>query len=230
MTQRSVLSVAIDTASDLAGVALSEDGALLGSATWRTRQNHSKELLPTLDWLLGRHDRAKEDIGAIFVCLGPGSYAGLRVGLSTAKALAYGFGVPIIGVGRLAADAYYPALASGRRVVAVQAAGRAELAWAVYRGGQPGELNELSPPSLSPAAELIAVLEADDLVCGEVEKLDAETVSAITSRGARVVLAQGARVLAVADLAWQRLQRGDVDNADTLVPLYLRAPAIGPQR
>ncbi|HEY4685952.1 MAG TPA: tRNA (adenosine(37)-N6)-threonylcarbamoyltransferase complex dimerization subunit type 1 TsaB, partial [Dehalococcoidia bacterium] len=97
------LAVAIDTASDLAGVALTEEGALLGAVTWRTRQNQSRELLPALDWLLGRQGRGKEEIGAVFVCLGPGSYAGLRVGVSTAKALAFALDASLAGVGRLEA-------------------------------------------------------------------------------------------------------------------------------
>src|SRR6266498_2602240 len=105
MPNSRTLAVALDTSSELAGVALVEDGLLLAETTWRTKRNHSRELLPSLDWLLGRVGRAKEDIGALFVCTGPGSYAGLRVGTSTAKALAYGLNAQIVGVGRLEADA-----------------------------------------------------------------------------------------------------------------------------
>ena len=48
------LLLAIDTASDVAGIALFEGGALLGETTWRTRQSHSRQLLPAIDWLLAR--------------------------------------------------------------------------------------------------------------------------------------------------------------------------------
>src|SRR6266550_1676735 len=113
------LSVAFDTASDFAGVALAQDGELLSESSWRTRQNHSRELLPALDWQLSRLGRSKHEIGAVFVCLGPGSYAGLRVGLSTAKALAYGLNASIAGVGRLAADAEPFVGAARARVVPV---------------------------------------------------------------------------------------------------------------
>ena len=61
----------IDTAGDLAGVALCEGETLLAEVTWRTKQSHSRELLPTLDWLLPRHGRSKSNRRAI-VCLGPG--------------------------------------------------------------------------------------------------------------------------------------------------------------
>jgi tRNA threonylcarbamoyladenosine biosynthesis protein TsaB len=222
------LAVSIDTASELAGVALSEGGVLLGAATWRTRQNHSRELLPTLEWLLQRHQRAREAIAAVSVCTGPGSYAGLRVGLSTAKALAFSLETALVGIGRLAADAFWPAQATEERVVAVQAAGRAELAWAAYhRDGEDG-LIELEPPRLGPSADFVASLQAGDTLCGDIDRLTPETLAAIAGR-ARMVVTPEARVLAVSRLGARRLAAGQIDNVDSLVPLYLRAPAIGPQ-
>jgi tRNA threonylcarbamoyl adenosine modification protein YeaZ len=234
------LLAAFDTSGEIAGAALLEDGLLLAEATWRSRQNHSRELLPTLEWLLARADRTKDLLGAVAVCLGPGSYAGLRVGLSTAKALAFALEIPVVGIGRLEAEALTPALASGRRVVAVQAAGRAELAWAAYRAaegqsgnraiGQTGSgLRELVAPRLDPAEGLLAALETGDIVCGELRTLDAALLESIAAREATAVESATGRAVAVARLARLRLEAGAVDNADTLVPLYLRAPAIGPQ-
>ena len=245
-SDRSLLTVAIDTTSEIAGIALLEGDALLGEITWRSRQNHSRELLPTLEWLLQRSQRPKTDLGAVVVCLGPGSYAGMRVGVSTANALAYGLSVPIAGVGRLAADAYPFAAATPGRVIAVHAAGRADLAWGVYEAlspltltlsqGERGsellnlELREIEAPCLGPAADLLTRVQPGDIVCGEIEKLREELRAALVERGARLCQAHESRVLAVARLGLQRLARGDIDNADTLVPMYLRAPAIGPQQ
>jgi len=223
------LAVAIDTASDLAGVALTEEGALLGAVTWRTRQNQSRELLPALDWLLGRQGRGKEEIGAVFVCLGPGSYAGLRVGVSTAKALAFALDASLAGVGRLEADAEPLVAAAQGRVVAVHAAGRAELAWAAYGRGD-DRPQELVAPRLSTAEALVDALQPGDRVCADPKALPASLGDAIAARDAVFVEAAPDRVLAVARLGQARLARGAVDNPDTLVPLYLRAPAIGPQR
>ena len=223
------LAVAIDTASDLAGVALTAEGALLGAVTWRTRQNQSRELLPALDWLLGRQGRGKEEIGAVFVCLGPGSYAGLRVGVSTAKALAFALDASLAGVGRLEADAEPLVAAAQGRVVAVHAAGRAELAWAAYGRGD-DRPQELVAPRLSTAEALVDALQPGDRVCADPKALPASLGDAIAARDAVFVEAAPDRVLAVARLGRARLARGAVDNPDTLVPLYLRAPAIGPQR
>ena len=222
-----MLAAAIDTTSDIAGVALIEDGVLLAELTWASQRNHSRQLLPSLDWLLQRCERTKSQLGATVVCVGPGSYAGMRVGVSTAKALAFGFEIPILGIGRLAADAYLIASATGARVVAVQSAGRAELAWAAYRV-ENGRLQEAEPPQLAPQAGLIDKLSEGDRVCSEVLLPD-ELRNAIAERGAIFVEAYPSRVVAVARLGWQRLAAGDFDKPEDILPLYLRAPAIGPQ-
>lgn len=226
-TDRS-LTLAIDTTSDIAGVALMQDGALLGEVTWYAHQSHSRQLLPALDWLLGHVEREKSQIGAIAVCLGPGSYAGMRVGLSSAKALAYGLDVPLAGVGRLAAEALPVAEASGGRVVPVQAAGRAELAWAAYRCND-GELIEVEPPQLTPATALPKRLRRGDLITGDIDRLSDELLAALAQRGCRPVPSYASRVVAVARLGARRFLRGESDDPDSLAPLYLREPAIGPQ-
>jgi tRNA threonylcarbamoyladenosine biosynthesis protein TsaB len=222
------LLLAIDTTSDIAGVALMQDGALLGETTWYAHQSHSRQLLPALDWLLAHLGHEKCEIGAIVVCLGPGSYAGMRVGLSSAKALAYGLDASLVGVGRLAADALTLAEASGARVVPVQAAGRAELAWGAYRAGGE-ELTELEPPQLTPAASLPKRLRKGDVVTGDIDRLDPELRAAIEAKGCRLAPPVPSRAVAVARLGQRRLARGESDDADSLTPLYLREPAIGPQ-
>jgi tRNA threonylcarbamoyl adenosine modification protein YeaZ len=228
MPEAKSLCLSIDTASDVAGVALSESGVLMAESTWRTRQSHSRQLLPAVDWLLAQIERRKDEVGAIFVCTGPGSYAGMRVGLSTAKTLAYALGTSLIGVGRLAAEALPLAEATGARVVPVQAAGRAELAWAAYRSDAE-HLVEEEPPQLAPASEWLRVLRHGDIVTGDIDRLDANTLAALEVIGCRTVAAETARVASIARLGYRRLISGDSDDADSLVPLYLRAPAIGPQ-
>jgi len=219
-----VIAVAIDTSSDVAGLCLTEDGALIAEVTWRSGRQHSTQLLPTLDWLLSRTNLSKDDLGAVFVCLGPGSYAGLRVGVSTAKALAYGLSLPLAGVGRLAADAEPLAADNGPAVYAVHAAGRADLAWAAY-ARRDGRWLELAAPRLGPADALVEAVPAGSIACGD---LDAVRLRLAASGVARAAAAPS-RSVAVARLGWQRLAAGDRDDPDSLVPIYLREPAIGPQ-
>ena len=99
--------------------------------------------------------------------LGPGSYPGLRVGIATAKGLAFALGLPIVGVGRLEADAYQHADFTGP-VCAVHRAGRGELAWAVYRS-EPAGWREVLPPRLTTPEGLMAGVRRPTLFCGEID-------------------------------------------------------------
>jgi len=219
------VELSIEAASDEAGIALSVDGVAALTATWLTEQNQSAELLPNIERLLAEAGRTKSDIDAVCVDIGPGGYAGLRVGVSIAKALAHALDVPIAGVGRLELDAWGVAPDAGaRRVVAVHRAGRGEAAWAVYRQG--ATWDELAAPRIGKVAELYAAIERGDAVTGDIDDaLQAE----IVERGASAVTARQHRVVALAELGYRRIAAGRGDDAAALVPLYLRAPAIGPQ-
>jgi tRNA threonylcarbamoyladenosine biosynthesis protein TsaB len=220
------MQLAIDAADDKPGIALAVEGVAGMTATWATQRNHSVELLPNIDRLLTEAGRTKREIGAVFVDLGPGGYAALRVGVSIAKALAHGLGVPIVGVGRLELDAYSVAAeADGRRIVAVHRAGRGEAAWAAYRNGSHGWHEELSP-RISKPAELHAAIASGDIVTGDI---DEDLAAALTRTDASAASANAHRVIVLALLGHRRLDAGRTDDPMALVPLYLRAPAIGPQ-
>jgi len=219
------LELSLDTASDMASIALSREGSLLAELTWRCGRDHSRQLLPAVDGLLGREELTKDDLTAVFVCTGPGGYAGLRAGVSTAKGLSFALELPLAGVGRLEVEARAFA-ATGGPVVAVHRAGRRELAWAAYAADP--EWRELAPPRLSPADEMLTGIPANALVTGEV---DDALAAALSGRGHRVVRGGATlrRAALLAELGWSRLRGGRADDPKTLVPLYLREPAIGPQ-
>ena len=220
------MELSIDTASDWASVALSQEGRLLGEITWHCHREHSTQLMPMVETLLSRLCVDKSELSAVFVCTGPGSYAALRVGVSTAKGLAFALDIPIVGVGRLEIEAYQYA-ACGRPVCALHRAGRGEIAWAVYQGPK-AEWREVAPPRLSPPQEVMAHLPAGTLLCGEED----DALEALLSEaGVEAVVAPSRRRADyLAELGWRRLAAGQADDVRALVPLYLREPAIGPQR
>jgi tRNA threonylcarbamoyladenosine biosynthesis protein TsaB len=221
-----MVQLAIDAADNEPGIALAVDGVAGLTATWVTQRNHSVELLPNIDRLLTDAGRKKSDVEAVFVDLGPGGYAALRVGVSIAKALAHGLGVPIVGVGRLELEAYGVEVDAGaRRIVAVHRAGRGEAAWAAYRSGHDGWHEDLAP-RIGKAVELHAAIAKGDIVTGDI---DDELAAVLAAAGASAASGQQHRVVALAALGNTRLVAGRIDDATTLVPLYLRAPAIGPQ-
>ena len=221
------LDLAIESASDDTAVALALGGAITHRAVWNAHQTQSQTLLPNIERLLAEAGRTKADIGAVLVDIGPGGYASLRVGVSIAKALAHALGVPIAGVGRLVLDASLAAPEAGRRrIVAVHRAGRGDVAWAAYRAaaGEPSE--ELAPRIDSHDAGR-AALDAGDVVTGD---LDHALAALVREAGATMATPPAHRVDALADIGRRRLDAGRADDAAALVPLYLRAPAIGPRK
>jgi tRNA threonylcarbamoyl adenosine modification protein YeaZ len=76
------------------------DHNFIAEMTWRCGQNHSVELYPRLDFLLDKAGLDIKSIESVIVAVGPGSFNGLRVGVSAAKGLAFGLGIPYLGMGR----------------------------------------------------------------------------------------------------------------------------------
>src|SRR5512136_2267561 len=123
--------IAIDTSTDFASLALVQDDQLIGEISWRCGRDHTAQILPTLSVLLDRAGVELKTATGIIVASGPGSYNGLRVGLSTAKALAFSLNVPLVGVSTLEVEAYQHA-ERGLPVCAIFNAGRGEIAAAIY--------------------------------------------------------------------------------------------------
>ena len=107
----------IDTATSTASVAIIEDGILLaekiiprgaganGAPPNGLRSNHAEILLPTIASVLKASGLSLTELSALAVSIGPGSFTGLRVGLSTVKGLAYGSKIPVVGISTLLAHA-----------------------------------------------------------------------------------------------------------------------------
>jgi tRNA threonylcarbamoyladenosine biosynthesis protein TsaB len=223
-----VTELSIDTASEIASVALSSEGTLVAEITWRCHRNHTVELLPTIERLFGQGQAEKSGLTAVFACTGPGMYTGLRVGVSTAQGLARGLGVPVVGVGRLELDAY-PHSGFPGTIVAVHKAGRGDLAWAAYAGSP---WREASAPRLSKPEELAESLEGPILLVGELDEDTAARIRTISS--SEIAFAPPAasvrRAGILAGVGFARLANGEAGDPALLHPIYLRPPAIGPQQ
>ncbi|MFC2172013.1 tRNA (adenosine(37)-N6)-threonylcarbamoyltransferase complex dimerization subunit type 1 TsaB [Acidobacteriota bacterium] len=140
----------IDTSSRALSIAIMEDGVLIGSLNTQSVMTHSVRLLPGLEALL---DRAGLDVRAIeimAICVGPGSFTGIRIGLSTAKALAFTMDCSMVGVSTLEALARASAV-SGETLVPLVDAGRNEVYRAVFKTGKDGALTRLMDDELAPA-------------------------------------------------------------------------------
>ena len=218
--------LAIDTASRVTGIALYDQAGLHLEQMWLTGDNHTVELMPYIVRACEQQGLGPSALQALAVSLGPGSFTGLRVGLSVAKGLAVALGIPVLGIPTLDATAY----AHSREVLpvcAVLPAGRGRWCIALYRSGAPSGWQRCSDYALVSADDLLASLREPTFVCGE---LDAHLVEVLRSAAGgcapRAVIASPAlsmrRVGYLAELAWQRFSAGERDELSSLTPIYLQ--------
>lgn len=91
----------IETATEICSVALSEGHKLIGLKESSDGNSHSKNLLPFINEMLQDCHKELSQINGVVVSIGPGSYTGLRIGVSTAKGIAYSLNIPIIAINTL---------------------------------------------------------------------------------------------------------------------------------
>ena len=215
----------IDTSSNIVSVALSHKGEILASLTWQTTQNHTIELLPNLICLLQQAKVELSSIEAIIVAKGPGSFNGLRVGISTAKGLAFASNIPLLGVNTLEAEAYLFAF-TGLPLRPVHKAGREEVATALYRQTD-NEWRCLEAENLTAVRTLCRRTKQRTLFCGQIPT---DIIREIQQNlGRRAIISEGtslSRASSLAILGWRKLSKGEQDDPVTLQPLYLRPPHI----
>ncbi len=219
------MELTIDTSSSITSVALSHKGELFASLTWQTARNHTIELLPNLICLLQQAKVQPCSVEAIFIAKGPGSFNGLRVGISTAKGLASALDIPLLGVNTLESEAY-PFAFIGLPIRPIHKAGREEIATGLYRQ-KDNEWQCLEPENLTTVKALLHRIKHKTLFCGEIPP---DLVKEIQQNlGKQAIIAQSCglcRVSSLVTLGWQKLNKGEQDNVVTLQPLYLRPPHI----
>ncbi len=213
--------LAIDTATTRASIALHDGNVLHAECTWEARNRHTVTLVPHIAQLLAASDLVPEDVTALAVCLGPGSYTGVRIGVAMAKGMATVQKLPLIGISTLdilvAAQPPDP-----RPLYAIFAAGRRRIGYARYRWHDMRWQAE-TEVDIATWAEFQTQITEACLVLGELSSQGLTTLQAL---GDRVEVPAPARHLRragfLADLAWECLHAGQMDEIATLAPIYAR--------
>ena len=216
--------VAIDSSTDTASLALAKDGRVLAQVSWRCGRNHSVELLPHLAQLLDEAKVSLKDTSGVIVAKGPGSFNGLRVGLSTAKGLAFSLSVPIIGISSLEMEAYRHA-DTGLPICPIFNAGRGEIAAALYQK-KDNDWRQLTPEHITTVDALSKEISEKTIFCGEYVATIARQLKARLKGKAVIAPDQLRSAVSLIELAKPRIDAGDYDDPTTLQPLYLRRPPI----
>lgn len=227
--------LALDTATSAASVALYdlESRTLLAEATWQARRRHTQELLVEAHRWLVQLDRTPAQIGALAATTGPGSFTGVRIGLSALKGIGLGLPQPprVVGVPTLAVTAapwLAVAAASEAHVCAYIQAGRGRYNWCLFDGKDPLWRPAAADHRAGTAAEFGAALaDMDSAPVWLVGEPAPDLVEAVAPlpHVVRVDAASGWRRAGhLAHLAAQHLANGTHDDLAALQPLYLQNP------
>lgn len=106
INDKDIILLHIETATEICSISISCNTELLGSRTVRDGNTHARHLIVEIESLMAELLLAKERLDGVSVSMGPGSYTGLRIGVSTAKGLCYALQLPLISVSTLDSIAY----------------------------------------------------------------------------------------------------------------------------
>jgi tRNA threonylcarbamoyladenosine biosynthesis protein TsaB len=210
-----VLVLGIETATAQASVALGGPDGVISSFHLINKGRHAESLTPAIEFVCRQASKAISDITAIAVDNGPGLFTGLRVGLATAKAIAYARGIPALPVSSLEIIAHGARLTE-RKIVSIIDALSDEVYYATYFRGK-----ELIAPALGSPGDVVAQLQDEVLLVGDGATRYAELFSS-----SRVEIAprsfQYPNAASLVELAMSR----DFANVPDVQIAYLRKPYV----
>lgn len=231
--------LALDTSTRAVGLALYDGAQVLSEAVWTSHDHHTVELAPAVAEMLEKCRAKVQDLEALAVALGPGSFTGLRIGLALAKGIALVRRIPIIGIPTLDILAAAQPVSEQWGLAAVLRAGRGRLATGWYQAGsassasQPdgkGSHGTKGALSWQPSGkievftpdDLLQHIQTPTLVCGELTEDERHLLG---RKRKNVILASPAHSLRrpgfLAEIGWQRWQQGYADDPAVLSPIYL---------
>jgi tRNA threonylcarbamoyladenosine biosynthesis protein TsaB len=213
--------LALDTSSRYVGIALYDGAQVLSETIWVSQNYHTVELAPAVASIMEKSGVVPNRLKAIAVAIGPGSFTGLRIGLGLAKGIAFVHRIPIMGIPTLDILATSQAFRQ-EPMAALVLVGRGRFATGWYRvvDGNWQSDNKIDILTMDGLAEQIT---EPVYVCGELSRDDRQI---LVGKGKNISLASPAQCVRrpsyLAELGWQRLKKGLVDQPDNLAPLYLR--------
>ncbi|MCA1012058.1 tRNA (adenosine(37)-N6)-threonylcarbamoyltransferase complex dimerization subunit type 1 TsaB [Halobacillus halophilus] len=212
--------LSIDTSNYVMGVAVVKSGIVIGEYTTNIKKNHSIRLMPAIDQLMKETNTLPEELDRIAVAQGPGSYTGVRIGLTTAKTMAWALDIPVVGVSSLEAvagqglffDGYICPFFDARR-------GR------VYTGLYNNRMEIVKPETNISMEDWLKELQnLDKQVLFLSQDVQVYEDMVRDTIGAQAVIPDGPYHFARPSLIAFAAQRKEPESLHELVPNYLRLP------
>ena len=221
--------LALESTALTASAALCEEETVLGEITLNHGNTHSETLLPMVEFLLGQFRMKVPEIGLFAVTTGPGSFTGIRIGVSTIKGLAFGTGIPCVGVSAPEALADRLALSPGL-ICPVMNARRNQVYTALFRsdGNVPQRLLPDSVMSVEALNLVLSEYREPVHLCGDGYALATQALSVPLVPAPESVRVPSA--VSVARVARRMRDAGACISDRELSPIYLRAPQAERER
>lgn len=223
-TDEKMTILAMDTATMVSSVAVTTEDRVLAELTAETRFTHSETLVANIEEVLRLADVKREDLSAVAVSLGPGSFTGLRIGLAAAKAIAYALSISLVGVPTLEVlAAAFPS--PGAIVAPLIDAQKGNGYFALYRFTETGLVCEKDVCVASPEeiANAIANEESPVTLAGDfARKLMQKGVELPKNASLAPITHIMPRAALVAARGIVRLQNGEGKSPMELEPIYVR--------
>jgi len=217
-----MIILGIETATMTGSLALMDDNRLISEYTLNMKTTHSSRLMPAFDMILNDSCIDKNDINGIAVSIGPGSFTGLRIGLATAKGLAFGLNIPLAGVPTLDALAYNLPYAM-YQVCPILDARKNEVYASLYRF-ENGFIMRKSPYQVLPPEDLSSQINEKTILLGD--GVDVYKSFFEEKLGELVTFAPDAqrlpRASVVAEIGLEKLKNGEAIDISSSEPLYIR--------
>lgn len=214
--------LAIDTATEVCGIGLWMDGDMRAELSLAHGQTHARHLMAGIQAVLELAGVALTDVEALAVTHGPGSFTGLRIGLSTVKGLAMAMNRPAVGISSLEALAFQ-AEGTEDLICPMIDARRKEVYWSLYRRTAQG-LEPMEPEQVGPAVGAATRIKAPCQFIGSGARVYRNLLEGTLAVPGRWSPDDHSaiRVSAVARLAVQRLEGDTAYDINALRPAYLR--------
>lgn len=214
--------LAIDSSTHVGGLALYDGNSVLYECIWTRPDTRGADLAPGIQAAFAHTGLKLNDLKAIGIAIGPGSYTGLRTSLALAKGIVLSRGIDLVAVPT------FDIIAAGvplqdKPLAAVLQAGRGRLAVGWYREKK-GRWQADGRSALMAAAELEEAINKPTIICGELYEEERRVLGRKYKNAEIASPAQCVRRPALlGELAWARWQAGETDNIRGLAPIYLQA-------
>ncbi len=212
----------IDTSTMTAGVGIVEDDEVLVDLKFDVKVTYSEILMPTIDLAFKTIGLRLRDLDGVAISIGPGSFTGLRIGLSTVKGLCLVSGKPLASVPSLDALASL-SLYCRYPVIPLLDAKKNQVYAAIYDTSE-GKLKRMGPYQVTEVENLVKKIEGKNLFVGPGARLYRRKLKALLGEKASFALGEQSAPggASVARLGSKRLLAGQEERIEELEPLYIR--------